>query len=345
MPAPTPVRLSKSKFIAGIQCLKRLYFEIHQPELADKLEEGHAARLEEGNEVGILAQQGFPGGVFVDFDHGIREALTKTAALLDDPSVPAIFEATFQNSNLLVRVDVLQRQPHNRWQLIEVKSSTEVKPYHVHDVAIQNHVLCACGLDVSSACLMHLNRDYRYDGTHYDPEKLFTIQNLTQQVMDLNAELPELLKAQRKALEQATPPDILPGSQCAEPYRCEFYNHCNAKLPPQHISFLPRLSGNKQQELVDLGVTLIQEIPESFPLTPLQARVVASVRTGQVWVNQTLLQDLSQLEDPLCFMDFESLNPAIPRFPGMWPYFQIPFQWSVHRQAAPRISAADKLDQ
>ena len=29
-------------------------------------------------------------------------------------------------------------------------------------------------------------------------------------------------------------------------------------------------------------------------------------------------------------MDFESVNPAVPRFPGMHPYDQLPFQWSVH---------------
>ena len=37
-------------------------------------------------------------------------------------------------------------------------------------------------------------------------------------------------------------------------------------------------------------------------------------------------------------MDFESVYPAIPRFFGMRPYSQIPFQWSVHRQ-----SSADAL--
>jgi predicted RecB family nuclease len=29
-------------------------------------------------------------------------------------------------------------------------------------------------------------------------------------------------------------------------------------------------------------------------------------------------------------MDFESVNPAVPRFPDMRPYDQLPFQWSVH---------------
>src|ERR1700694_1462941 len=100
MPAPAPIRISKSKFVAGIQCLKRLYFEVHQPELAEEVDEGQEARLEQGNEVGLLAQSRFPGGVFVGLEDGIDHALAKTAALLNDSSVPAIFEATFQHSNL-----------------------------------------------------------------------------------------------------------------------------------------------------------------------------------------------------------------------------------------------------
>ena len=336
MPAPAPIRISKSKFVAGVQCLKRLYFQVHQPELAEEADEGQEARLEQGQEVGLLAQRRFPGGVLVGFEAGIDDALAKTAALMDDPSVPAIFEATFQHANLLVRVDILQRRPKNRWRLIEVKSSVEVKPHYLYDVAIQHHVLSACGLDISSACLMHLNRDYRYDGNQHDLGTLFTIRDLTKQIRKLDADLPGLLKAQRKALAQPSPPDISPGPQCTDPYQCEFFSHCNPEPPEHHISFLPRLSVKKQQALIELGVSLIHEIPEDFPLTELQARVCASVTTGQTWVSETLPEELSQLKYPLFFMDFESLNPAIPRFAGMWPYSQIPFQWSVHRQLTPQ---------
>ena len=191
MPAPAPIRISKSKFVAGIQCLKRLYFQVYQPELAEEADEGQEARLEQGQEVGLLAQRRFPGGVLVGFEDGIADALANTAALMDDSSVPAIFEATFQHSNLLVRVDILQRRPRNRWRLIEVKSSVEVKPHYLYDVAIQHHVLSACGLDISSACLMHLNRDYRYDGEEHDLGALFTIRDQTRQIKKLDADLPQ----------------------------------------------------------------------------------------------------------------------------------------------------------
>jgi len=331
MPAPAPIRISKSKFVAGVQCLKRLYFQVHQPELAD---EGQQARLEQGHEVGLLAQRRFPGGVAVGFENGTDHALANTAALMDDPFVPAIFEATFQHANLLVCVDILQRRPKNRWRLIEVKSSVEVKDYYLHDVAIQHHVLSACGLDISSACLMHLNRDYIYDGHQHDLASLFTIRDLTSQVRKLDPDLPRLLKAQRKALAHASPPDISPGPQCTDPYVCEFFGHCNPSPPEHHISSLPRLHVKKAQALSDLGVSLIREIPDDFPLTELQTRVCASVRTGQTWLSETTRMELSQLRYPLFFMDFESCYPAIPRFDGMGPYSQIPFQWSVHRQLA-----------
>jgi hypothetical protein len=267
MPAAAPIRISKSKFVAGVQCLKRLYFQVHEPELAEETDEGQEARLEQGQEVGLLAQGRFPDGVLVGFENGIDDALANTAALMDDSSVPAIFEATFQHSNLLVRVDILQRRPQNRWRLIEVKSAVEVKPHFLYDVAIQDHVLNACGLDISSTCLMHLNRDYRYSGMQHDLRTLFTIRDQTRQIRRLDTDIARLLKAQRKALAQPSPPDISPGPQCLDPRPCEFFSHCNPEPPEHHISFLPRLSAKKKDALIRLGVALIHKIPDDFALT------------------------------------------------------------------------------
>ena len=332
MPAPALSRISKSKFVAGIQCLKRLYFQVHLPELAEEVDEGQGARLEQGQELGLLAQRRFPGGVLVGFDDGIDVALANTAALMHDTSVPAIFEATFQHSGLLVRVDILQRRPKNRWRLIEVKSSVELKPHYQYDIAIQHHVLSACGLDISSACLMHLNRDYRYDGKQHELRTLFVIRDQTKQIGELDADLPGLVRAQRKALAQAAPPDISPGPQCMDPYQCEFFSHCNPEPPGDHISFLPRLSEKKHRELYDLGGTLVPDIPTEFPLSESQRRAWRAVITRRPWMSERLGTELARLEPPLYFMDFESLNPALPRHAGMWPYAQLPFQWSVHRR-------------
>ena len=319
--------------MAGVQCLKRLYFQVYRPELAHQVEEGVTARLRQGNEVGLLTQAAFNGGVLVGFDGGIDEALATTAVLLDDPSVRVIFESTFRYSNVLVRVDVLQRRRGGRWRLIEVKSAVAPKKHYLDELAIQHHVLTKCGLDISSVCLMLLNREYRYDGRQHRAGELFKmVECLPELEKRGSTDLTTLLQAQYAVLAGPEPPDVQPGDHCSSPYRCEFYGHCNEAPVENVVSLLPRVSPKKLLALTELGVSVIQDIPEDFQLTETQARIWTALKTGETWVGDSLREELAGIEYPRYFMDFESLYPAIPRFQGMWPYSQIPFQWSVHRQ-------------
>jgi hypothetical protein len=79
-----------------------------------------------------------------------------------------------------------------------------------------------------------------------------------------------------------------------------------------------------------MGIESIRDIPDDYPLNERLRRVCTSVQTGEPWYGPDLGEQLALLKYPLYFMDFESTNPAIPRFAGMRPYDQIPFQWSVH---------------
>jgi hypothetical protein len=123
------MKISKSKFVAGAQCLKRLYWQVQQPELAAEPDASGSAIMEQGHEVGLLAHELFLGGVKVDGSAGLEQAIRTTQELIANPEVPAIFEATFENGDVLVRVDILQRRRDNRWRLIEVKSTTDLKDY------------------------------------------------------------------------------------------------------------------------------------------------------------------------------------------------------------------------
>jgi hypothetical protein len=64
--------ISKSKFVAGVQCLKRLYWQVHEPELAAQPDASAQAIMEQGHDVGLLARHLFPGGVEVSGDGGIE---------------------------------------------------------------------------------------------------------------------------------------------------------------------------------------------------------------------------------------------------------------------------------
>ena len=55
--------LSKSTFLKGLQCEKALYFHKHHYKLKDEITETQQAIFDQGNSVGVLAHQLFPGGI------------------------------------------------------------------------------------------------------------------------------------------------------------------------------------------------------------------------------------------------------------------------------------------
>jgi len=234
------MNLSKSKFLAGMQCPKRLYLLCYQPELAEKPDEQLQALFAQGQEVGRLVQKAYPAGVLLSenyLDH--REAVSRTRELMADRKVPALFEGAFSFEDIYIRVDILKRLPGNRWRLIEVKSSARVDEKHIPDVAIQKYVVEQCGYKVADAWLMHLNRQYLYDGKNYNLKKLFTLHNLNKEIRIFKKELPVYLAEQWKVLSLKKAPDVEYGTRCNTPFACEFYAFCHKEVPDDWVGDLP----------------------------------------------------------------------------------------------------------
>ncbi len=331
VPLPKAQRLSKSKFLSGLQCHKRLYLEVHHPSLATKPDAATQAMFDMGTEVGELARSRFPGGTLVEAGYRQSEAaLAQTAALIQDPTVPAIFEAAVLHSGVLIRADVLERvfpaegQPCG-WRLIEVKSSTKVKDVHLEDLAVQSEVILGAGLSLVSVCLMHINTAYLYRDGAIDLTELFTIQDLSEAVAQRRAAVPERLATMTRMLLQAQPPAIEPDRHCHTPYDCPFWDHCTKDKPPRWIHYLP---GSKQvvDQLTQQGITTIDEIPAGTSLSPVQRRVKENVE----WVSEKLGSTLKTVQFPVHHLDFETVMLAVPRFPETRPYQALPVQWSNH---------------
>lgn len=333
---PRQPALSKSRYVAGIQCPKRLFLRCFQPGLAIPPDEAAQDRFDQGTNVGKVAQLAFPGGVLVEDDHRHqREAVASTQALMADPSVPAIFEAAFTFQDVMIRVDILERQQADSWRMIEVKGTTQVKECHLPDAAIQRFVLEGCGVKLTDVCLMHLNNQYVYDGQEYDLKNLFIVESVAFQTESLLADVPAQLVEFRRMLASDTPPVIPASEQCTNPYMCEFFAICNEKMPDDWVGNLPGLTMKKLQSLLAIGVTSIASIPADFALNERQYRACECVRSGQPYFGDGLGLELGALDYPRYYLDFETLAPSLPRFAGMRPFSQIPFQWSLHLQDQP----------
>lgn len=323
--------LSKSKYIAGLQCPLRLWHTCYNQELASAVSPVQKAVFDTGHEVGKLATQLYRGDVHIETDplrH--EEAVESTMEAMEDPKTRAIYEAAFLYDEIRVKVDILERLKNGKWNLVEVKSSTKVKEVYCPDVGIQYYVLKGAGLDIDRVFLMHLNNQYVYDGKGLDLVSLFSSSDLTEEALAYQQEVPGKLAELKEMLAGANPPEIIPSRNCNKPYGCEFFEHCTRDMPEHWVMKLPGIGQNRIDELASMGIDDIGDIPDSFSLSAIQERIRACVVNNEEYIARELKDGLEDVAYPAHFLDFETLGLAIPRYAGTRPYQTIPFQWSDH---------------
>ena len=321
--------LTKSRYIAGLQCPRRLWLLVHKPLPYEEPAPGTSIDI--GQQVGQKAQLLFRGGVRIEeapWQHA--EAVTQTAVLMSDARVPAIFEAAFEHENIRIRVDVLERLANGAWGLREVKSSSGLKDHYLNDMALQTYVLRGAGVAISSTELLHVNTDYVRGPSGISWTDFFTRLDVGDAIAARLVDLPACLPALRDCLGMIELPDAEPGSQCGTPYACEFWDQCTADKPADWIGYFPRLSQARASELKARGIESISAVPVDFPLTSKQAIIRDATASGKPYVAADLGRLLHAFGPPACYLDFEAMMPPIPIYEGTSPYQTIPFQWSLH---------------
>ena len=160
--------LSKSKLLAFRQCPKRLWLEVHRPDLREDSSATQAS-FTVGHQVGDIARQVYDPkgkGALIDFKvGGFEAAFARTQALLQENQ--PIFEAGFRAEGALAFADVMlpvKRGGKRAWRMVEVKSSTSVKDYHRDDAAVQAFLARSSGAPLVGIALAHIDSSWVYPG-------------------------------------------------------------------------------------------------------------------------------------------------------------------------------------
>jgi hypothetical protein len=321
--------LTKSRYLAGLQCPRRLWLVVHEPLPYEDPAPG--SPMDMGEVIGRKAHLLFPGGALVSekpWEHAA--AVVRTATLMNDGRVPAIFEAAFEHDGIRIRVDVMERLAPGAWGLREVKSSGSLKDHYLDDIALQAYVLAGAGVAISSIELLHVNTAYARGPGGICWTDFFARVDVGDDVAARLIDLPGGLPAMRDCLAITELPDVEPGKQCDSPYTCEFKDRCTVGKPDDWIAYLPRLTPTRASELKALGIESISAIPADFPLTSKQVIIRDAMASGRPFVAPDLARLLHGYGPPACYLDFEAMMPPIPLYEDTRPYQTIPFQWSLH---------------
>ena len=325
---------SKSKYCLAWQCPKLLWLNKYKPELKPE-DPSLQARFDEGNVVGDMAMQLF--GDFTEvtaFKDDGKLDLNKMQELTKEciaNGTENICEASFNYNGLYCAVDILHKE-NGGYAIYEVKSSTHASHIYAVDISYQKYVLEHCGVKITGTYLICIDPEYvRSD--ELDIHKFFQIVDMSTEVNDELQNVPSLLRKAEQVYSLKDEPQKDIGEHCREPYECAFWGYCTKDLPTPNVFDLYRIGFKKALKhyyngqisyndlLFDSGITNAKQLRQ----------MLHNVSAQPDDIDKDGIRDfLDTLSFPLYFLDFETMQPVIPQFPGTKPYAQIPFQYSLH---------------
>lgn len=317
----TCAKITKELFLESIVCPARGWRLRHNghrevPSAGDRM------RMAEGQAVHRRARSLYPDGIFAAIK---GDSISRTNRLLMDRSKPVLFEAAILAGPFTARADILLRTAEG-WELIEIKSNVILEDDLLHDLAFTLMVLKRAGVKVVKASLMLLAADYRLG---MPLERLFRTVDCTTNAMAWADRFDRIADALHAATSAPTCPSAPLTRTCRD---CPSYRaDCHGAGIEHDILELPRISNWRVKALADARVVRIADIPATPGLlTPTQATVRSAVIAGRAAVDPRQLRALlDQIKWPAGFLDFESLQLAIPIYPNVRPFEMIPTQYSL----------------
>jgi len=318
--------LSKSKYINGLQCHKLLWVALNEPSKMPPYDAATQHVFDQGHMIGALAQQLYPDGIRLEQENiGANLRETTGSLKLRKP----LFEAGFSGNRLYCRVDILNPSGSEAWDIVEVKSTNDVKDEQLYDVAFQRHCCQLNGMRINRCHIMHLNREYVKQGD-IDPRQLFVTEDVTDQLNEFADGLETRIAEMLTVIDSDECPETAVGRHCNAPYSCLLQEECWKHLPEHHVMTL--YSGKKLgEDLMAKGILDISNIPEDIKLNDKQEIQKECVICGEPYIDTAEIKSfLKSLKYPLYFMDFETFATGVPIYDGTSPYQNIPFQFSLH---------------
>ena len=258
--------LSKSTFMYGVQCTKRLWLHKNLPKEREVASELQTRIFQQGTDIGLLAQQLFPGGINAEPEnyYSWQKSVTDTMRYIRNGH-QVIYEAAFQFEGILCAVDLLVNI-NNKWYAYEVKSTTSLKSAHILDAALQYFVLTNAGIDLADFSIIHLNKNYIRQGD-LDISLLFNPTSVLKEVLELQYFISSTSVELLEVLSKNAPPDREVGEHCTLPYPCDFQMFCNKGILP---------AGTNMQSLIDQKLLSTFANKLHFPLSFLALQTWSS---------------------------------------------------------------------
>lgn len=329
--------LSKSTYIKGLQCEKALYMQKKHPYLRDKLSIEQRAKFQRGTDVGVLAHDYFPNGIDMSPNSPSQfpKKVQETMENLSNPEVKVMYEADFQYNDTLIMLDMLVRNG-DRWLAVEVKSSLRLSETYYNDAALQYYVLHGCKVPLSDFKLMYLNADYVKDGA-IDVKQLFKLESVMEYVVERETFVAKNVERLKKVVALPHSPLVNIGTQCNNPYPCDFQGHCWKLVPKNSFLFTTAMDDEVLFQSYFNGVNTNAKMLQHIEPDSLEAHQIEALETNSYYVDYKTLYSLAPQPKPksMAYLNLLLHRPAVPEIDGTKPYEEMILAFALQGEHEP----------
>ena len=329
--------LSKSTYIKGLQCEKALYMQKKHPYLRDKLSIEQRAKFQRGTDVGVLAHDYFPGGIDMSpaSPSQFPKKVEETWQNLSDPEVKVMYEAVFQHNDTLIMLDMLVRDG-DHWLAVEVKSSLRLSDTYYNDAALQYYVLHGCRVPLSDFKLMYLNADYVKDGD-IDVKQLFKLESVMEYVMEREDFVAKNVERLKNVVALPHSPLVDIGTQCNNPYPCDFRGHCWKLIPKNSFLYTTAMEEEELFRSYFSGTNTNEKMLRLLAPDSLETHQIEALETNSYYVDYKTLYSLAPQPKPksVAYLNLLLNRPAVPELDGTRPYEEMILAFALQGKHEP----------
>ena len=331
MPLKYPHLLSKSRFVSGVQCSKKLFLDLNRKDLKPAITASQQAIFDQGHVIGKMAQERYPNGTDLTSQthYDYADAIDNTIVEMENRT-STLYEAAFYYDEVLSVLDILQNDAKGDIHAIEVKSSSKIEDYYITDAALQYWVMANAGHAPKRFSLLHINSSYKKKG-HINLNDFFKLTDITDLVIQKQAWVSENIEVLKSMIRIGLEPIQAIGRHCNNPFVCDFKTHCWGNLLDNNKVFNLSNGRDKIWTLYNDNILNLADIPDNFELSHRQSCQVNGQLTGATHIDSPRIhQFLNKAVYPLHFFDFETVNSAVPVLDRTSPFEQVGFQYSLH---------------
>jgi hypothetical protein len=317
--------LSKSQVLRGLKCPAGLWNEIYNFEEWDKSEDKSYRYYNSLQKLSIqrLARQCFPEGEVFSEKTDLKS--------LKEKRIP-IFHYKTEFQMFQVQIDVL-KPINSGWEIFQIKPVSKIKKEYSLELGVSVYLLQALGWEILGAKILAIDSSYNYVDK-IEVSSFFKIIDLSQRVFSQLDEVKNKLVSLSGYLapEKKKPENVL---RCASPKDCRNIPICWKDKENLSI-FQLRESNHLSSEFLAKGIQSWGEIPPETELNFAQrVQIQCSIHNKPHLDKEKISSFLESFHYPLHFLDFETINPAIPIYPNSKPFQHVPFLYVLFRQLTP----------